>query len=338
MKLRRSGLVEYLDRRLGSHFGDGPEYQWFCPFCIDHLGSESTKRKLNVNSKMRVGHCFRCGWKGGLEKLFRDMNGGFLLIEEFAILKREVKTVPPKQVKTTVREILFSKASPTTERKPVKLPREHIPLYEDLTARQKIMCRPAFVYMEKRGVSAEAVQALRLGYCPTGDYQRRLIFPVYQGGDLVYWTNRFCGKAYRKTKNPPNKEGHYTAQECLLNYDNALGARLVALVEGPFDVLAYWYNGIPALGLIGKRLSERQVALLTRLAEHGTREFVISLDSDASRESAEYYNLLLGRVPKVSALLLTHGDPDERREELRDLLQSRGEPSVTSIIKARFNR
>ena len=51
----RPGLLRYLEKRLGSFTGSGPEYQFWCPFCIDRVGDESSKRKLRFNDA-------KCGW------------------------------------------------------------------------------------------------------------------------------------------------------------------------------------------------------------------------------------------------------------------------------------
>ena len=55
--------------------------------------------------------------------------------------------------------------------------------------------------------------------------------------------------------------------------------------------------------------------------EYGTKEFVIVLDSDA--DPSETYQLLFDRVPRVTVLLLAHGDPHDRRAESASLLAQR---------------
>jgi len=44
------GLMHYLDKRLGSHAGIGPEYQFYCPFAS--TGSEASRAVASSGSTM----------------------------------------------------------------------------------------------------------------------------------------------------------------------------------------------------------------------------------------------------------------------------------------------
>ena len=71
-------------------------------------------------------------------------------------------------------------------------------------------------------------------------YGARIVFPVVMGGMQVYDTNRSrAPDVVNKSKNPPNKPGYYTKSHCLLGFDNCIGVKQVAVVEGPFSMLAF---------------------------------------------------------------------------------------------------
>lgn len=330
------GLLQYLEHRLGSYSGSGPEYHFWCPMCVDREGDESSKRKLDVridSDGVKLG-CFRCRYgTRNLERFFRDLNGGTLRYEEAALIHGEIK--PPstdRPISHTVREILYA-FEETRDLKPVALPKEAVSLCEP--GRNKLSRRRGVNYLEhERHVHPKVFDLFDIRYCATGEYAQRLIFPVYQNGEIVYFTSRYCGKHWMKSKNPPNQEGFHTRDTCLLNYDNVVGVRVVAVVEGPLDVMAHRH----AVGGLGKVLSDTQVRLLQALCEHGTEEFVISLDSDAGLAGEAMYQKLLGRVPKVTVLKLDHGDPDDRREELDDLMEERKPMTTTDRVRGRLKR
>jgi hypothetical protein len=331
------GLIDYLDRRLGSHFGDGPEYQYFCPFCIDRLGDESNQRKLWVNEVKGKVVCYRCGFGAkSLETMFRAMNSGVLRFEELKIVSG-ARTPPTTNVLTALIELFYSVDDAEAEPLPVQLPAECIGLSARLEERP-IHLRGGINYLNDRGVSARQIEVFKLGYCATGDYAGYIIFPVYQGGKLVYFTSRLAGDVgefQTKSKNPKNRDGYHAKKTCLLNFDSAVGAPVVALVEGGFDMMAHE----AAVGLMGKTISEEQIKLIELLVEKGTKELVVSLDADVGRQAERIFRALQSRVPKVTMLLLDHGDPYDRRAELPALMAERTtELSMQARLCMRLSR
>lgn len=312
----RPGLIEYLDKRLGSHTGRPPELQYYCAFCLDRVGDESSKRKLRINVDKVQAICFRCNWRGHISSIFKTLNGGHLRLVERMILKGEIHADVSQGVKAAVLKVLYPVGEIGKKLKAVPLPVEAVPLMKY----QAGVYAQGYKYLvQERGVSLRMAELFNVHYCPTGPYARRLVFPVYLGGEQVYFTTRYCGEHATKAKNPVNEEGHYAKSDVVLNFDACVGARTVVLVEGAFDCMAFSNNN--AVALIGKTPSTAQIRLLELLVEYGTKEFVIVLDSDA--DPAETYQLLFDRVPSVSVLLLAHGDPHDRRAEATHLLAQR---------------
>lgn len=331
-----TGLLDYLDRRLGSHTGPGPEYQFFCPVCIDRMGDESDHRKLWVNTSKGMAVCYRCGYGARtLMSLFRMMNGGRLRFEELRIIKG-TRTPPKVSVAAELLQLFYAPDEQDGELSPVLLPREYKPLADEFEA-PPLPLRNGVNYLKGRGISPAKAAIFKVGYCPTGEYAGYIVFPVIQGEAQVYFTTRYAGKVGPKDlkcKNPKNQDGYHTRNTCLLNFDGVLGAPVVAIVEGGFDMMAHKV----AVGVMGKTIDETQIRLLELLVENGTEEFVVSLDKDAGREAEELFRALHGRLPKVSLLVLKDGDPDDHRDELPDLMAARKKTlGIGDRVKLRFS-
>lgn len=334
--MKKRTLLGYLDHRLGRHSGNGPEYTFHCPACIDRVGSDTDKRKFAVNLVRQKGQCFRCEFKfRELAHLFRYINGGFITPEE-RILLRDEPPIVVESIKKTV-EALLKK-----DRHEEESLRQHgLPSGTRALARAdttKFPWKRALGYLERRGFDLDDALRFDVHYCSGGeymglDYSGYLLFPVMQNGERVYWTTRYCGKHRIKSKNPPKSEGHYSREHCLLNYDGVIGEPLVALVEGPTDCMAHEV----ALALMGKEMSATQAALIEALVEHGLEELVVNLDPGTGAKVDEIVGALRDRVPKVSVLYFDHGDPASRRAELPELLATRQEdPSLSDRIRSRL--
>jgi hypothetical protein len=333
MARERPGLLDYLDKRLGSHSGTGPEYQFHCPFCIDRLGDESNDRKLWFNVVKLKGVCYRCGYgASSLRALFLSLNGGKLLMEELALLKGERQPITESITKAVIK-VLYGEDEPEVPRKRVAVPGETLWLWKDLDEPRPLAKHPLRYLRNVRGVDDWKIKHYRIGYCPTGTYAGYLVFPVYLGGEQVYFTTRFCGDSDLKSKNPKNVDGYHTRRTCLLNFDNVIGAPVVAIAEGPLSMMAH-ESGVATMG---KFVSDEQVALLEVLAHYGTKEFVVSLDADAGRDADEVYQKLRDHLPKVTLLALDKGDPDDNREELPKLMEGRNQPGLADRVRLRLS-
>jgi hypothetical protein len=352
MVRKLTNMLAYLDERLGKHSGTGPEYHFYCPACITRLGDESGKRKLGINLAKGKGGCFRCSFGfQSFTQLFRYLNGGYIRMEEFALLRHEVN-LPKSNLPSAVR--LHFARKKHLALKPFPLPPEFVRL-ADLSEEERsaFRYRVPFAYLKSRGIGEDKISLYNIGYCATGEYAQRLIFPVIQNNRVVYWTNRFCGDHPLKSKNPPNTEGHHHRGTCLLNYDLCLCFPSVALVEGPISAIAFHQAALnaacagdpdakldlltPALAMMGKFLSGEQRKLIAEMVPLGLKEIVVALDPGAGAPADEIYSSLLGVVPKVTMLVLENGDPDDVRDSLPQLLRGRREPSVLDRVRQRLN-
>lgn len=335
LKRENPGLLDYLAEKLEDRpvAKGNAEYDFFCPFCIDRTGDESSKRKLGINLKRGKAHCFRCGYSAfHLTKLFRDLNGGKLYLHEIELLKGEFFTPDLPSVRQVVLEILYGDDD-IEDAEALACP--DLPPFIRWLADEKPRgpVKKAFDYLKRRGISHEKIVKHDIAFCPKGSHAGHLIFPVHQGGQLVYWTTRtVLENTEHKSKNPYKADGFYSRNHVLYNYDNVIGAKRVEIAEGPIDTLAF-PNGV---GGLGKKFSDVQIELLVSLVQYGTEEFVIGLDAGTGPESDELYAQLVDRVPKLTTLILEHGDPDERKGEIEELLQDRRVPTVADRVRARL--
>lgn len=330
-----SSLLEYLDRRLGRHTGSGPEYHYYCPACIDRVGSESNKRRFSINLHKKVGQCWRCEFRfRDMRHLFRYINGGYVTVEETALLRRD-----PPIIETSLTDAIESIFYPRTAHQRLRyhrLPDSTKPLTRENQA--SMPWKRAHQYLKRRGYGMEEIVRFDIRYAPRGTHAGHLIFPVYQGGQRVYWTTRYAGDKPpfgMKSKNPEKADGYVSKADVLLGYDDAVGSEIVALVEGPFDRMA---SPIPALASLGKALSDQQLVLIEGLVGAGLRELVLMYDEGTAEQTDEIRAALHGAVPVCSTLYLS-GDPDELRQELPSLMRQRAvTPRLGQRLRSRFGR
>jgi hypothetical protein len=300
---------------------------------LNRTGGESSQKKLDVNIDILVCGCYRCGYKASMMRLFRDMGNGRLTLEEIALLRREKRLEPGKSLTSQVRDRLRGVRGvevPEVERRPVRLPSEYIPVFGN----EKRLPQ-AVRYLESRGATLALWQAHKIGYCLSGRYAGYLVFPVMQGGKVVYFTTRFAGDGRIKSMNPrADEEGlNITKDEVLLGYDRCVGAAQVALTEGPFSGMAF----PRALAGLGKDYTDRQVDLICSLVAYGTKEFVIAFDDDAVQKAQEMRLRLAHRVPKVSMIIFEKGDPWDNRANIPALLATRVEnASYSTQVRSRL--
>lgn len=328
------GLLEYLCDRLEDNpvSKGNSEFDFYCPFCLDRTGGESSKRKLGVNLAKGKVHCFRCGYSARhLTKLFRDLNDGKLYLVEVELLKGETFIPDLPSIRESVLEILYDTDDPEETLACPDLPPFMVWLAD--IEKPRGLVKRAFDYLKRRGVSREKIEEFDIAYCTRGSHAGHLIFPVRQGGEFVYWTTRTVrDDAEHKSKNPKKADGYYSRNHCLLNYDNVVGCEQVQIGEGPFDVMAFPHG----VGSLGKRFSEIQIELLVSLVQYGTKEFVIGLDAGTGEEADRLYAQLVDRVPEVTQLVFEHGDPDDRRDEIDQLLEQRRVPDLSDRVRSRL--
>ena len=212
--------------------------------------------------------------------------------------------------------------------------------------------KEAQAYLERRGLGREVVRGFGLGYAPNertalrralvgqgfaeaellaagvlaqadggGEgfdrFRHRIMFPIAdERGRVVGFGGRALGEARAKYLNTPETEIFHKG-ELLYNHQRASRAareqKQVVLAEGYMDVIALGQAGLAhAVAPLGTAVTERQLALLWRLAEAP----IVCLDGDraglaaAMRAAERALPLMRGGQTLRFAMLPDGEDPD----------------------------
>lgn len=303
-------LKDYVIEHGASEEGDG-EWYMDCPMCFKH--------KLAVNIDRKTWHCWVCQqfeqvYVVGAGYRTKILQGAGGLVDLIILLDRATK-------QEAVQRILVANAI-----HPMDLIRMPDFTLEDLRNAQMQALPKGEVappegmhfiaqehpYITSRGISLEQTIHYRLGYCPSGRFAGRVVFPVYEANKLVYFQARATWaeqdrphERYVKTLNPSNADGAQSAGEVLFNYDLAVQYPSVVLTEGPIDAV---HAGYDAVCTFGKRLSPAQAGKLVRA---GVRHIEIMWDNDAINDAYAAARQYSGLFESVRVVHLPYGDPGE---------------------------
>jgi len=243
-----------------------------CPFC----GDEDPSEHLGIQLSTAYWNCLRHGGHGGRRphRLIMKLLGcGYTVADDIVVGARDLGGLA---------EVVDRLRSPKPESEEhvgngLELPRDYRPLtskglgcyYQDYLVRRR------FRREDLDAVCAE----YSLGYCKTGFWHGRIIFPVWFEGRLVTWTGRAISRnaRLRYLTLSPNAETEdsplalRSIRNVLWNYDALVEEKFhtLCVVEGPLDALKVDVYGsdldVRATCLFGAGISEEQIALLSEL-------------------------------------------------------------------------
>ena len=314
------------------------EWALDCPIC----GKE---QKLVVNVARRAWHCWVCEeymiGPDGHRKPVRGAGGLLSLIEVLEGCSRE-----------RARQIVAQGAGLDSGMDIVAVLEEDPDLDYLETARSTL--RPAsailppegwrpieqasygiLTYLARRGISLDDVQAFGIFWCDGGRYVNRIVFPVWEHARMVYYQARATwddpgGGKYRKSLNPPKRNGMAGAGDVLMNLDQARHYPRVAIVEGPVDCV---HAGPSAVATFGKKISPVQ-ALKLRYA--GVKAVDLMWDGPSPTEPVGAWpeivqaaSQLSGLFEDVRLVFLPKDDPGEYTREDLDGFRAQARPAST---------
>jgi DNA primase len=273
-----------VEAALRGSMGRGEWRRVNCPVCPAKLNKVDRKFGMSVNAFSGYYECHRCGTRGFIDP-FED--------------GPEERTPSPETVAP---------------------PPGYLPLYTDpaLTADA---ARPARRYLTKRGVTPEMVQLAQIGVVLEGYYADRVVIPVLapDGEDWLGWVSR----SWHKDVANPYLNAKGMRRTTLFNH-RALGVKTdtpLLVVEGAFDALALWPDGVAVLG---KPTPEQLDSLAMCI-----RPVVFVLDGDAKDEARALAISMRLRGHSAGAVELDPCvDPDEvdkswlQQEAVRSLTTS----------------
>ena len=154
--------------------------------------------------------------------------------------------------------------------------------------------------MYDRGLTDNDFIKYSIGYCTTGEYGGRIIFPSYSASNqLNFFVARSFDGNYFKYKNPEVSKD-IIFYENLINWNEP-----IILCEGVFDAVAIRRNVVPVLG---KSISKE---LLKKLITSKVNDIYIALDKDAFKKALQYCEQFLKLGKRVYLVELDEKDPSE---------------------------
>jgi len=256
---------------LGWHYPAGTEYVFHCKFCDHH------KKKLSVNIEKNKYKCWICDTSGNDIRYLVRRFGARNQLDQWDVLTNRVNL--------SGFDNLFEEEIEIVE-ETIKLPDEFVSLanrnvpYSALIPKQ---------YLRGRGITKEDILKWKIGYCPSGEYEGRIIIPSFNmDGYVNYFVGRSYGDKFPKYKNPP------VSKNIVFNHLYIDWSKDIILVEGIFDAIVAGDNAIPILGS-----TLREDGKLFQEAVKNDTVVYLALDPDMEQKTRKLIQKLLSYNIKV---------------------------------------
>ena len=317
----------------------GKNYLGLCPFHAEKTPS------FTVSPDKQMFYCFGCGEGGNVFSFLMKQQGTSfpetvkLLAERTGVALPEQRQTPEQKRRLSEREAILDLNDLT------------VGLYQK-TLQRDPRGQAARDYLSKRGFQPEVIEAYRIGFAPAGwdnltryferrgvpldvaykaglvaprrqgqgyydRFRERIIFPIANHrGKVIAFGGRVLDDALPKYLNSPETEV-YRKSHSLYGLDIAQAhcraAERVYIVEGYFDVIALYQNGIRnAVGTLGTALTNHHVRMLRGYIGQTGRAILV-FDSDDAGIKAAHRSIEIFAREFVDAriLVLPPGhDPD----------------------------
>lgn len=273
-------------------------------FCCPSCSGGDNNHHLGINFDKEVFNCWKCGYKGTLRKLCRDVG---IRYKDFS---SDTYVPTDKELLDYVGTHLREAVKITDSLPPAVLPDEFEDIFDDGIPQRYLD------YLNDR-CSPAVLRAYRVGVCTDGHYAGRVIVPVYdRKWRLRYYTARAirtpkseeAKKNHRKYLNPDGVAVRGVRKAQLLFGENMIvrDTTTLLLMEGVFDALRFAsyrksFPGVVPLASMGKHPSLEQRTILTAYAKKGLN-IVVMFDEDdkhAYRDAHKAAYALFGRIRNV---------------------------------------
>jgi hypothetical protein len=308
--LKESQLFSLLDKVLNqtAYIRKDEEAVYFCPFCSHY------KKKLEVNVRTQEWHCWICNSKG------RSISSLFYKLKAKEWCFNELYKIIGKGWKRNESEEI--------SRQSFSLPDEFMPLWKPTNSSNYGL---AMAYLHDRQVLMDDIIRYNIGYCESGEYERRIVIPSYdKDGNLNFFAARSYVDAFYKYLLPPWPKT-IIGFELFINWNEP-----ITLVEGTFDAVAVRNNAIP---LFGTTLT---LGLKLAIITNKVKRVNIVLDNDALKQAVDVYDGIEDlQVNQIDIHLVRLGDKDPSVlgfEATHKLIENSKAFDFSDIIKARLER
>lgn len=247
---------------------NGREFIARCPLCGDSKKS-LTKRRFHLkyeNENKIVYICFNCHKTGSFIELYSILNG-ISISEAFKTLKKvkfdSIKQVLKKKkaekvVSNNPNEIVFQEFSDILKD---CLSVNSIP--DGIMQSKLLNCLKSFINDRKIDKSYPLYVAYR------GYWKNRIIIPIYDNNNLVYFQGRAIFQSDNKYLNPKSEK-----KNIILNKNNFSRDKYIVICEGIFDALSIGPQGTICLG------ASIDDKFIKKVAEYTDVGIIIALDND----------------------------------------------------------
>jgi len=301
-------LLGSIENLLGkSHKRARDNHAFHCPFCNHRKPKLEINMATNEEGK-NFWECWVCQTKGRtIRSLLKQLNTP----KDTAI---EVLKYVPRGSQIEYRELSI-----------VELPKEYQPLYSASTT--SVVANLVRKYLYDRGLTDNDFIKYSIGYCTTGDYGGRVIFPSYtESGTLNYFVARSYDGNFFKYKNPETSKD-IIFYENLINWNTP-----IILCEGVFDAIAIRRNAVP---ILGKNMA---TSLYKKLLTSKLTDIYIALDTDAQTSALGIAEKLISAGFRVYLIELPDKDPSEMGFiNFTELVQNATELDFSKIMLQKLN-
>ena len=292
-----SDLSGYIQMRFFDGRQVDDEWKTQCPWC------HNEKNRAFINTVTGSANCKHCDWKAsGWVSLIAVTEGLKTRNEIAAWIKEHEDEL--RGIRTAVNDLGYTPA------------RRYMNLYIP-SACKPVENNDAYAaYIRSRGFTEvnDLIQEYNIHKCEEGKYINRIVFPLYEGPQLMYFFDRTIDPLNtRKTLGVGTHDAYWPVDksEVIFNIDTArkqTGKKL-AIAEGIFSALAVEEMTLTTcVALLGKACSEQQ---LQKIVEIKPCEVELCLDPDALKKTYELaLRLQSFRVP-VSVRYFSKGDPND---------------------------
>lgn len=298
-----SFLLGSLENLLGkSHKKARGNHAFHCPFCNHRKPKLEINMATNEDGK-NPWECWVCQTRGRtIYSLLRQLN-------------------TPKDAATDILKYI-PKGSQIHYKQLsiIELPKEYQPLYS--ASSTSVIANLVRKYLYERGFTDNDFIKYSIGYCTTGEYGGRVIFPSYtESGTLNYFVARSYDGNYYKYKNPETSKD-IIFYENLINWNTP-----IILCEGVFDAIAIRRNAIP---ILGKNIP---TALWKKILTSKLTDIYIALDDDAKSAAIKLSEKFVAAGFRVYLIVLPGKDPSEMGfKKFTNLIQNATELDFSKIM------
>lgn len=289
--------------------GRGMQRTAWCPFHEDHRPS------LSVNADTKVYYCHGCGHTGDILAFVAALKGCSLpdaatLIAAWCDFDLPVLNGEAATRSTNCHEGRRYQQGQRGRTKIVGSP--DCPAADgEVNAPLAFALKldPRHPYLKERGVTSKAIQDFGLGYCSRGLMHGRVCVPIHSadGSQLLGYAGRWASndipEGTAKWLLPPKLQ----KSRLLFNLHRLSKTNHVVLVESFWSGIRLHTMQVPVLGLMGRTISEDQIALLLTT---GISNLTLMLDGDDPGRCA-----VQSMLPRLAARFFVHVAelPDEAK-------------------------